>query len=85
MLKEKTTNKRRRLYHFTDLIKDFNYYDYRLATIDNARGVVYALDTYKINMDRLRDIERAYDNTKIIRTFCEYAPEIKKVWLFISK
>jgi hypothetical protein len=84
MLVKKEKNKKRRLYHFIDLINNFNYYEDRFITYEGFTGWIYALDEYKLNYDRLNEIESKYHNTKVIKTYCQYAPEIKKVWLFIS-
>jgi hypothetical protein len=85
MLVKKEKNKKRKLYHFTDLINDFNFYDYKFIKYEGFTGCLYALDEYKLNYDKLNEIETKYNNTKIITTYCEYAKEIKKTWLFISR
>lgn len=82
MLVSKEKGKRRKLYK-DKFYRDFNYYDFKSVVIDGLKGVMYALDNP--NIEKLLSVEREYENTKIIKTYCEYAPEIKKVWLFIAR
>lgn len=81
MLTKKDPRKRRKLYK--NLYNDFNYYDHKSYTINGLKGVLYALDNP--DMALLEMVENDYQNTKIITTYCEYAPEIHKTWLFIAR
>lgn len=82
MLVSKEKGKRRKLYK-SEFYSDFNYYDFKNVVINGLKGMMYALD--KPNLEKLEKVEKEYENTKIIKTYCEYAPEIKKVWLFIAR
>ena len=90
MLRKADKNNRRKLYNIWSFYKDFNYYDYssfKVKLKDNSllRGTIYALDEYKLDMEKLEYIEKNFDNTKVYKSYCQYAPEIKKVWLFIAR
>lgn len=87
MLKKKVAGKRRKLYHFSDLLSDFQFTDieYGLVSEDKEtrfKGCLYALDNP--NMDVLQKIINDYDNTKIVTRYYRYAPELKGVCLFIA-
>ena len=88
MLKKKAAGKRRKLYHFTNLIDDFQFTDIEYGSVseDNEtwfKGCLYPLDNP--NMDRLQQVIDDYDNTKIVTRHYRCAPEIKDVCLFIAK
>lgn len=88
MLKQKVAGKRRKLYHFSNLIIDFQFtdIDYGLASEDKETwftGSLYVLDNP--DMDVLHQVISNYDNTKIVTRYNRYAPELKNVCLFITK
>lgn len=87
MLKPKQKNKKRRLYHFDDMINDFDFYDisHGIVETDEGRytGDLYVLD--KPDENRLKEIIEKYDNTYIVRRYYRYAPELKDICLFIAK
>lgn len=93
MLKEKQPGKKRRLYHFYNLINDFNFYDYKKIHYKGFKGILYKIERYsdykKIDsmdqfINKLNSIINKYDNTLILTTYKEYAPEIKERCLFLA-
>lgn len=93
MLKEKQPGKKRRLYHFYNLINDFNFYDYKKIHYKGFKGILYKIDRYsdciKIDsmdqfINKLKNVINKYDNTLILTTYKEYAPEIKERCLFLA-
>ena len=72
MLKEKQPGIKRRLYHFYNLINDFNFYEYK------------KIDSMDQFINKLNSIINKYDNTLILTTYKEYAPEIKERCLFLE-
>lgn len=82
MLKEKNRNVKRKIYKFSDMIKDFEYYHSKYIAYKGFTGWCYALDRYSI--EELNNVINKYDNTIALYSQCEYAPEIKKTWLFIA-
>lgn len=94
MLKLKEANKKRKLYHFNNLINDFNYYAYYYINNDNMKGWAYCIipfgnhktaETIEAFNKKIEYVEKNYHNTLIMRSCCEYAPEIKRIWLFIGE
>ena len=43
MLVEKRKDKKRKLYHFNDMIKDFSFYDMRRTEFGGMKGTLYYL------------------------------------------
>lgn len=94
MLKQKQKNAKRKLFNFYNLINTFNYTDCKKINYKGFSGVAYCIerfsnyeriDTQKEFESNIKNIIDNFDNVEILKTFCEYAPEIKKTWLFISK
>ena len=87
MLKTKQQNKRRKLYHFNQLVNDFMYHDFSYGTFtkDNIKfnGYLYALDNP--DMDKLKEVNDKYDNVAITTRQYRYAPEIKDTCIFIAQ
>ena len=83
MLKQKQTAKRRKLYKFNQLIRDFSYFKFKYWDTEGFKGWIYALDNP--DKERLQSVIRDYDNTKTIESHYRYAPEIVVTWLFIAK
>lgn len=83
MLKHKESGKRRKLYHFSDMIQSFNYYEDRYINYKGFEGCLFTLSNP--DNDKLRQIENQYDNIEIIITCCEYAPEVKKTCIFMGR
>ena len=63
-----------------------------LITADGKKRTAYAIEKYWQNLHRvkptqLEDVEnairKAFKNVKIIKTYCQYAPEIKHVWVAV--
>lgn len=83
MLVEKQQNKKRKLYHFTDLINEFNFYDLCSFKYKKFKGCLYYLD----NPDekQLKHVIEKYQNTKIFHARSAYAPEQVKTCLFIAQ
>ena len=89
MLKQKQKNKKRKLYKFYNLINDLVYSDYKYIKYEGFKGIAFNIEKSRKQTDQefknlLDEIIKNYDNTSILKTFCEYAPEIKKTWLFIA-
>lgn len=82
MLKQKQIGKKRKLYKFSQFIKEFTYHDFRHGSTEGINGYIYALDNP--DEERLLGIIKDYDNTKIIKSHYRYAPEIVTTWLFIA-
>lgn len=82
MLVKKQPNKKRKLYHFSDFIKDFNFYDCRRAKIDGFTGWMYFLSD-PVENDKKERVN-TFQNTLFLNSRCEYAPEIKHHVLFIA-
>lgn len=83
MLKEKQKGKKRKLYHFSDLIKDFNFYDYITNfKYFNFTGTAYYLEN--ANNEKIKEVINKYDNVIKLKAKSEYAPEQEKILLFIS-
>lgn len=91
MLKEKIQGKNRKLYHMDKMYKQhIDFDDYKFIHITNKnnyifKGCCYSLSNYEKNKEKINEILEKFDNTHIFKTYCEYAPEIKKVWLFIGR
>ena len=83
MLRKKETGKKRKLYHFSDLIKDFNFYDIKSYNISDFKGNIFYLSSPDLN--KLIEIENTYHNTMVLNKRCEYAQEIKNICLFIAR
>lgn len=86
MLKEKTKTKKRRLYHFCDLINDFDFYNF----IIHKNGVYYYIipkttDNKNDFEAKLKYTLEKYENTLKMEAASQYAPEQKQIILFISK
>lgn len=84
MLVEKRRDKKRKLYHFIDLINDFNFYDMRSTKIAGMKGTLYYLCD-NVSVEKRKYIDDKYHNTLWLISVCEYAPEIKKCCLFIAE
>lgn len=87
MLKQKQKNTKRKLFHFYDLINIFNYTDCKKINYKGFSGVAYCIerfsnyeriDSQKEFENNINKIINSYDNVEILKTFCGYAPEIKK-------
>lgn len=84
MLVEKRKDKRRKLYHFSDLINDFSFYDMRRTEFGGMKGTLYYLCD-NVSVPKRKYIDDKYHNTLWVVSICEYAPEIKKCCLFIAE
>lgn len=94
-----TNSKKRKLYHFSNLINDFIFNDcYKFNYINKLNNTIYEGVLYKIekfsNFQRVdtqndyikkkNEIFLNYDNTQLLTAQTEYAPEIKNDCLFVS-
>lgn len=87
MLVNKTNGKRRKLFHFSDLIKNFEFSAYYKHKMDGHSGWMYRIHE-KNGVDMNEAIERitnSYDNTEFLKGHAQYAPEIKFTYLFVAK
>lgn len=84
MLKQKIKGKRRKLYHFSDMINDFNFYDMINIEYAGMKGTLYYLCD-NVSVEKRKYIDNKYHNTLWIITICEYASEIKKCCLFVAE
>lgn len=94
-----TNSKKRKLYHFSNLINDFTFYDcYKFNYINKLNNTIYEGMLYKIEkfsnfqrvdtqndyINKKNEIFLNFDNTQLLTAQKEYAPEIKNDCLFIS-
>lgn len=94
-----TNSKKRKLYHFSNLINDFIFNDcYKFNYINKLNNTIYEGMLYKIEkfsnfqrvdtqndyINKKNEIFLNFDNTQLLTAQKEYAPEIKNDCLFIS-
>lgn len=94
MLKQKQKNKKRKLYHFINLIDDFNFYNSIKYNYNGFNGVLYEIDkfynykkadTKEEYQEKIKKVYNNYENTYFLNGCCKYAPELKKVYLFVAR
>ena len=64
--------------------QDYQVYDEQNYTSKRlGKGVGLAIND-KLSEDELNGLVKKYSNVGWFKTYCQYAPEIKKTWLFIA-
>lgn len=85
MLLEKKKGFKRKLYHFEQLIKEFNYSGFGATTCEGFEGWYYVLTTNDTDtLEKLKKIDMYFHNTKTLVKNCEYAPELNYYCIFIA-
>jgi len=93
MLIKKEKGYKRKLYHFSNLIKEFSFYNSINFIYNGFKGVLYYIepfwnyerkDSQKMFEFFLKKCELKYENTHIFYIKSEYAPESKKIGLFLA-
>ena len=86
MLVKKAKGQKRHLYHFSDMIRTFNYSAWKRMEIDGHKGWLYRIhEKQGVDMpSAIDDVAKNYDNTKFMKGHPQYAPEMKFTYLFMA-
>ena len=85
-------NNKCKVYKFSNLINDFNYYAFKRYAYNGKKGMLYYIEPFSNYRRRdtieqyLKNIEKAkeYGNVVFLKAKSEYAPEQIKQVLFVA-